>query len=195
VARGKHRAASQRRYDAHADRRIGELEREAVQLRARVLDLTQQLTVVAPLRQQLAAVKAERDANATPELLQAREYIGRLQTELAEARAEYKRIQGNWEKVTDRLAQLFGGGSGVDFWEWLLDTLGTAGVVALGIPDAARKRIDNVGVANIERARGRRGTSLKELGSALDGGPDVRSLYAQQLMQAWKDRQAAAQGD
>src|SRR6266508_1175654 len=125
MARGKHRAAAQRRYDQHAEQRILDLERELRDTKDALQVALNKAARVDALDAANRQLREERDEAVSPELRGLQKMYADLQEELRKARAETKGIGEKWDKLIDRVIARFGEGkTRVENLEWLGEMLG-----------------------------------------------------------------------
>lgn len=168
MAKGKHRAAAQHRYDQHADQQIADLRRELVTANRERRDAEERAARADALQTALQRTTAERDANTAPEVRRLNETIVGLQDALREAKesAAFKerRFDGLWEKVWPLVP-----GGPEERFEWLMDVLpaidGYSGAGGRPIRDpeivATKNKVTSTQYQYLmQRIRGRR-TSLK----------------------------------
>ena len=149
MARGKNKAASQRKYDRWAEEELEQLRAELAAVKRERLNAERKIEASEPLRQRLAELEAQVESMETPR-------IDALKATLAAERAQT-------EDRLMRIGQLFEkykreGGWSTDEWVELTEVLGDAGIAAF-MGDQLTTRH---GRRSLEGKRGDLGTILRQ---------------------------------
>jgi predicted nuclease with TOPRIM domain len=181
MARGKHRAASQRRYDQHATTDLQSLRDELAATKHALVTAEAKAKPLDQLRERLVQVTAERDTIAAPEVARLTAMVQQLQEELREARKEYKHLRDRWQKVLGKILDLLNL-KGVEGWEALYELLGEPTPTILAKIDSRKGKLTAEAVRHIQVARGVRrnpesrgiaASSVLAIDGDTDGGKDA----------------------